>query len=97
MSSDDKEKEKEEVCNRPDCIWVPTTPDPDFYVCLRCNKQRKVEKKEEEKEEEEGSELSPGLVLMGLIVALFISLIFSSTESQHQPNYRHYDPWSHRY
>jgi hypothetical protein len=74
MSSDDK-KEKEEICNRPDCIWVATTTDPDFYVCLRCNKQRKVEKKEEKEEEEEESEFSPGLLLIVLIVALFISLI----------------------
>jgi hypothetical protein len=82
-------------CERPDCQWVKTNRNPDIYFCLRCLKEQKLEEKKEEPPKKESP--SPIVILVALTVALFISLIFSSTESQHQPSYRHYDPWSHRY
>ncbi len=85
-------EKKEDICNRPDCNWVLVSKETMSYACLRCGKKLPPPPKPKEKPKEPSP--PPVVLLIALVVALFISLIFSSAESRsYQPTNRHHYHW----
>lgn len=84
-------EKKEDICSRSDCIWKPTSQDPDLYFCLRCDKIKKAEKKKKEQDKKPEPTFSPKIMFMALAVALVITLIMGSARSPRHPRFDRYD------